>query len=106
MTKFEDRRRKRRQVTNATVSSSLDDFDAHFDDWDESSETQIGTSTSSKYYDNTLNVPDTIYCGLLDSLEEECWESNLAELWEYDEVTIKNLTRQNILDTVNSDTIR
>ena len=49
-----------------------------------------------------LLIPIGVFCDIVDGLEEACFENNLLDLWDYQEDVIRNLSRQDILNAVNT----
>lgn len=74
------------------------DFDKAFDDF--------GGNISEKSFDPSISLPVDVYCNIVSSLNEECYESNILELWSYDALSINNLTREDILEVVNHEKLR
>lgn len=56
-------------------------------------------STFKKY---VLLTPIGVFCDIVDGLDEACFENNLLDLWDYQEDVIRNLSRQDILNDVNT----
>jgi len=46
-------------------------------------------------------LPTDIHCGIVTSLKEKCLQSNLLEIWRFQEQLINTTTTQEILDAVN-----
>ena len=42
------------------------------------------------------------YCSFLSSLTSECLRASILDLWDFDRSKISNLTRQKVLDDINS----
>jgi hypothetical protein len=47
-------------------------------------------------------LPREIHCDLVQTLRKHCAEWNLLEIWNYNETAIRNLTRQDIINGINS----
>lgn len=43
-----------------------------------------------------------VFCDIVEDLPEACLENNLLDLWDFNEDTIKQLTKQDILNAVNT----
>ena len=59
---------------------------------------------SSKGNNSEINgeeLPVDIYCNLIDTLNEKCFQSSLLEMWRFNEAYIKTTTQQEIIDAVN-----
>ena len=46
-------------------------------------------------------IPDSIYCDLVTTLNEKCIQSSLLEIWKFKEDLINTATQQEIVDAVN-----
>ena len=46
-------------------------------------------------------LPHNVYCEIVDTLETQCFEQSLLEIWMYNEKLISNLTKQDIINDVN-----
>lgn len=105
--KFDNNRRKKREIATTNSSSgtnflnSFDDFDTEFEDSDEQDEEK-----DKKPFDPSVSLPVDLYCSIVASLDEECYESNLLELWNYNGSVIRDLTATEILDGMNHEKIR
>jgi len=71
-----------------------------FDEDEKEKKNETGTDDPSVWMSQEL------YCDVLSTLDEECWESNIAEMWGFDSSVISNLNRNDILKMVNSKTSR
>jgi hypothetical protein len=47
------------------------------------------------------NLPDDIYCDLVNTLNDVCLHRSLLEIWQFDEERIMSVSQQEILDAVN-----
>ena len=47
------------------------------------------------------DLPHNVYCEIVDTLETQCFEQSLLEIWMYNEKVISNLTKQDIINDVN-----
>jgi hypothetical protein len=108
VTKFASRRRRRRQIdsgaNNNTTKSSSDkeeDSSLSFDlDFDEDKSSEVPANRASDF-DPSVSLTQEFYCEILADLDEECWESNLAEMWSYDKNAIDQLSQEDVLAVVN-----
>jgi hypothetical protein len=57
-------------------------------------------------FDPSIYLPQEYYCERLSELKDACWESNLAELWNYNASVISSLTQADIINTINSGSSR
>lgn len=82
---------------------SIDD-ELNFDD-DFYNDT-IALNTSNLEFDPSVDLPQSIYCDVINLLDEDCWESNVVEIWNYNSSVIESLTKENIIDVINTKSIR
>ena len=62
----------------------------------------INGSVFEEIQKNTYtDIPRNVYCDLIDTLETQCFEQSLLEIWMYNEKTISKLTKEDILNAVN-----
>ena len=47
------------------------------------------------------DLPSSVYCELINTLETKCLEQSILEIWMYDESTINRLTQEDILFAIN-----
>lgn len=122
---FQTRRRKKRQA--------IDEDEDYYDYWaaekeeyglyDESitenfakeEEAVIERINYKKYgsKNNTKNdkkevvdsLPPNIYCDLVETLNQKCFQTSLLEIWRYKEDFINTVTQQEIIDAINKLTI-
>jgi len=78
-------------------------FDDDFFD-DKNSTSQKNTSIHG--FDPSVDLPLSLYCEVINSLDASCWETNLAELWNFDQSTVSSLTKEDILRKINGRTVR
>ena len=48
------------------------------------------------------DLPHNVYCEIIDTLETQCFEQSILEIWQYNENTIRNLTKQDIINSINN----
>jgi hypothetical protein len=46
------------------------------------------------------------YCKFIKELERKCLERTILDLWKYDRATIETLTKEEIINTLNTTTER
>ena len=51
-------------------------------------------------------LPSDIYCDLVTTLDKRCYEQSILEIWDFDRDIIFNLTQEDILEAVNTLTVR
>lgn len=127
ITKFnaERRKRRRRSPSNGTSHQSHHHdhhqaydpfFGTAFADFDEldtdfftsgfSSEKKQNGSNDVRSFDPMLNLPEDIYCSIVDNLDHACWEVNPVELWSYNGTEVDHLTKADIIHIFNTRLIR
>jgi hypothetical protein len=60
------------------------------------------TSEAKKKEDKINGLPREIHCDLVETLKKLCAEYSILELWNYDVSVIQNLTRQDIINDLNT----
>ncbi|CAL8090383.1 unnamed protein product [Orchesella dallaii] len=101
--KFDSNSRRKRQVNEPTTTffnGTFDGFDSAFDFDDDASE-----EAEEKPFDPSVSLPTELYCNIVSSLDEECFELNMLELWNYNASVISKLTREQIIEAVNQEQI-
>ena len=102
VTKFEDSSAAATNLSKTEVGPDIsEDFKNDFFGDNEVAE-EASSSTRSREFDPSVDLSVDIYCELLNSLEQECWESNLAEFWGFNATEIESLTKEDILAKLNS----
>jgi hypothetical protein len=48
------------------------------------------------------NLPRSIYCDIVNTLNEKCAEYSILEIWKFDREVIERLTDQDIVDAINT----
>jgi Niemann-Pick C1 protein len=48
----------------------------------------------------TMNA--ALYCSFVDAMSHECFEKSILELWDFDSAVINQLTKENIINTINT----
>ena len=61
-----------------------------------------GGAAEEKSEDQLEDLPKDIYCDIVETLEERCGEYSVLEIWKYDPDVISGLTRQDIVDAINT----
>ena len=51
--------------------------------------------------DTYKNLPRNIYCELVDTLDTQCFEQSLLEIWMYNEEIIKEISTEDLLTAIN-----
>ena len=63
---------------------------------------QYGNSSKgNKGETNGEDLPEDIYCDLIGTLNEKCFQYSLLEMWRFNEAFIETTTQQEIIDAVN-----
>ncbi|KAJ3640245.1 hypothetical protein Zmor_003554 [Zophobas morio] len=52
--------------------------------------------------DPSVTMNAALYCSFVEVMKNECFEKNILELWDYNEDRIKHLTKENIINTINT----
>ena len=47
-------------------------------------------------------LPPSIYCDLIETLNDKCGEYSILEIWKYERAVIETLTDQDIVDAINT----
>lgn len=50
-------------------------------------------------------APTSLYCTIYNRLERSCYMRSILDIWKYDSNVIRNLTIENVLDSINTITI-
>lgn len=53
-------------------------------------------------FNPSVDLPQFIFCGIVESLPIGCMIQNFLELWDFNADTIKNLSKQDILDALHT----
>ena len=108
-------------LQTTTISDEDDDYYDVFDDFydygDESEEGVESEPNNDKAPTETKNeeedrdsfldgLPSDIYCDLVTTLDKRCYEQSILEIWDFDRDIIFNLTQEDILEAVNTLTVR
>ncbi|KAG4072065.1 hypothetical protein HA402_015564 [Bradysia odoriphaga] len=80
-------------------------FDFDDDLFDEESTVRPIVKTANKPFNPSVDLNPTVYCGIIENLPNGCLLENLLEIWNFDEQIIGNLTKDDILNAINSTTI-
>ena len=115
---FQVGNRNKREARSKTNTSSLqDEYDSYDYDllWDyeviqDNNITESGDIPTIKTWEKYVNykakadedLPPNIYCDVIQTLNENCLERSLLEIWQYDVEQIDSLTHQEILDAINT----
>lgn len=83
-----------------------DDSYSYFDDYnydyiEDFEEDPVSDAAIQDQVDILDDIPDDIYCSLVETLNEKCLETSLLEIWKYNEKMIKGLTQEKIIEAVN-----
>lgn len=82
--------------TQRTKRQTFDFDDDLFD------EDTIPIKKPSKPFNPSVDLNPTIYCNIIENLPMGCLVENLLEIWNFDENVIGNLTKDDILNAINS----
>lgn len=87
--------RKKRETLNT------DDEEADDVDDDDDSEFSIWNIFKTRPSNPVIDLPTSLYCGIVNALPKGCYQHNLIDLWKYDRNVISNLTKEEILNQLN-----
>lgn len=84
--------------------TAFDGFDDEFED--DFFKSGYNTNESSDHkdggdWDPSTLMSEEVYCSIVNSLDEACWEVNPTELWSYNRSHIYNLTGEEIIRVMN-----
>lgn len=80
-------------------------FDFDDDLFDEDLTVRPIVKTANKPFNPSVDLNPTVYCGIIENLPRGCLLENLLELWNFDEQIIGNLTKDDILNAIDSTAI-
>jgi hypothetical protein len=101
LTNKKEQKRKKRQAQNETSFDEYHEYPDYFNFYGTGELAEDGGDDKQK--DGKINeLPREIYCDLAQTLQEQCAEHNILELWSYDESVIQNLTRRDIINDINT----
>lgn len=63
------------------------------------------TAGSNRPFNPSVDMMPFLFCSIIDNLPLGCMAQNLLELWKFDEVRIKALTKEDILLAINNTTV-
>ncbi len=86
--------------TNEDDGDDYYDFSFSYDD----ATSSTGTSNETEE-DLMRDLPKSVYCDIVDSAYKRCAMTSVLELWSYDEDAIRKLTKEDILEAVNTVTV-
>ncbi|XP_046631548.1 uncharacterized protein LOC124311207 [Daphnia pulicaria] len=100
VTEPETKRRRKRQANSSEIESfGFDDFD--FDGFDSNFE-DISAPALDPNFEPAIDLPIGIFCDIVEGLEEACLENNILDIWNYKKEVISKLSRQDIINAINS----
>lgn len=99
-------RKKRESQNSFRDDSHFTGFDTDFDDEFFKNESSKPEHRRQEDFDPSVMASESLYCSIVNALDKTCFENSLLELWQYDTDKIKNLTKADILRTLNVTTIR
>lgn len=73
---------------------------------DDDSEFSVWNIFKTRPSNPVIDLPTSLYCGIVNSLPKGCFQHNLIDLWKYDRNVIGNLTKEEILKQLNATTKR
>jgi hypothetical protein len=105
--KKNERKRKKRQAQNVSTDQDYPDYEEYFNFYGTDALEEDINDEKKIVYDkkdaDTINdLPREIHCDLVQTFKKQCAEYNILELWKYDEAVIRNLSRQDIINDINT----
>uniref|UniRef100_A0A1B0D602 SSD domain-containing protein n=1 Tax=Phlebotomus papatasi TaxID=29031 RepID=A0A1B0D602_PHLPP len=94
-----------RQKRQVNLPDDEDGLDFNFDDDFFNTDKAPVTQNPARKFNPSVDLSPQIYCPLINALPLGCYQQNLLELWKFDREKIANLTREDILTTVNTVTV-
>ena len=97
-------------IANSTTLSSDEDeynyeeYDYNYEEeqnYNDFSSLQSEAKYASSQKDIAGDLPPSVYCDLVNTLNSECFESSILEIWRYHEETIMKLTQEDIIYAIN-----
>jgi hypothetical protein len=101
LSKKKEHMRNKRQTQNDLINREYLDYldDHNFN----ATDAFLEDSADDKTMDDKINgLPREIHCDLVQTLKTLCAEFSILELWNYDVSVIQNLTRQDIINDLNT----
>ena len=59
-------------------------------------------SHSDRPFNPSIDLPSFLYCPIVEALPLGCMTQNILELWKFDDVRIRNLTQDAIINDLNT----
>ncbi|KAK2713471.1 hypothetical protein QYM36_009366, partial [Artemia franciscana] len=92
--------RKKRSADGPDFNLDFDfsDFESKFDE-------NVFNNTEPMYdsdFEPSVDLSQALFCELVSTFDERCFENNILEIWKYDLEKIRRLTQEEIIDGINS----
>ena len=79
------------------------DYEDYFNFYGGEVSEQEEEKDDSDEHDHMLDgLPKQVYCDIVETLQDKCGEYSLLEIWEYDREVIARLSKQDIIDAINT----
>lgn len=52
--------------------------------------------------DPSMTMPSALYCSFVETMKTECYTKSILELWDFDMDKITNLTKDDIVNAINT----
>jgi hypothetical protein len=67
---------------------------------------KLNVSAKKHPFEPVVDLDPTLFCGMLDQLQLECFQENLVALWKYDAEIVQQLSLEDVIETINKTTIK
>lgn len=100
VTEQQTNQRRKRQL-NISENDPFDFEDFNFDGFDANFE-EMPSSSIDPDFEPAIDLPTGIFCDIVEGLEEACLENNILDIWSYKKEVISKLSREDIINTINT----
>ena len=97
-----ERRRRRRRMADDSDYQEYPEYEDYFNFYGGGSSEPEEEPKDNESDDKLGNLPKEVYCDIVETLEDKCGEYSLLEIWEYDREVIASLSKQDIIDAINT----
>lgn len=93
-------------IADVTSRRKRDTIETESEETDDDSEFSLWNIFKTRPSNPVIDLPTSLYCGIVNALPKGCYQHNLIDLWKYDQNVIQNLTKEEILHQMNVTTKR
>lgn len=93
-------------IAGVTSRRKRDTLETENEETDDDSEFSVWNIFKTRPSNPVIDLPTSLYCGIVNALPKGCFQHNLIDLWKYDRNVIGNLTKEEILKQLNATTKR